>query len=79
LSGRVRSVSLDSVTLGEGRSRGFPKELCTFCVKGNGVFGVMGQDPLLGVTVESQQEQKARPKPSGRLACQPPEALSRAQ
>jgi len=39
----------------------------------------MGQDPLLGVTVESQQEQKARPKPSGRLACQPPEALSRAQ
>lgn len=50
---------------------GVQKEPYTFCVKDNGVFGVMGQDPLLGVTVESQHEQEASPKPSGRLACQP--------
>lgn len=78
LLGSVKCVSLDSVILGEGWSRGFQKEPYTFCVKDNGVFGVMGQDPLLGVTVESQHEQEASPKPSGRFACQP-ETPSRAQ
>lgn len=67
-SGSVRSVSWDSVGLGDRRSRGLRKN-CTFYVQVSGVFGGARQDPLLGVTGPSQHEREARPGPAGRRAC----------